>query len=136
MGGATSWARRCVDSLPTEQRRVSSSLSLSASLQRLVAVCFPHSPSSLPFRLFIPPTPPCSSFFSCTSIHPLSSLLPPSALPFRPPALLLFHPSPLTYSFHQLLLPLLFSLSSSPFFFKVVSARDRSCLHIQTFCAF
>lgn len=75
----------CVDSLPTEQRRVSSSsscLSLSASLQRLGAVCSP--PTTTPFlpspslplaysshQLLSAPPPPSpfssSSFLSSTS---------------------------------------------------------------------
>lgn len=137
MGGATWWARRCVDSLPTEQRRVSSSLSLSASLQRLVAVCSPPSPSFLPLtylshQLFSAPSsdlaPPSTHFLLFCLLLPslflllllffFASLSSHLFIPSAPP------PPALPLSLHFI-------------FFKVVSARDKGCLHTQTsFCAF
>lgn len=122
MGGATSWARRCVDSLPTEQRRVSSSLSLSASLQRLLAACSPpslllpyssHQLLSAPPSLPPPPTPVSSSSSS-------SSLFLPHLHFFVLLSFFLL----LIYSSHQLFLPLSF-LPPRLFSFKLVSARDR-----------
>lgn len=113
--------------LPTEQRRVSSSLSLRASLQRLVAVC-----SLSPFPLFF------AYFFHqlcCSLVPPSTQFFPFFHISYFFLLLLFFHPSHLFIPSAPPPPPL--SLSLHLLFFKGVSARDRSCLHIQTsFCAF